>query len=127
MWHQLWRKTLMTISVPEVQPVQGRSFRIALVQLGNIGFDKAKNLAHAQSQILRAAQATPKTDLIVLPECFNSPYGVDHFGQFAEDIGFQPGTPYDVSSSESESIKMLSQVAKQTGVWLFGGASVLRP
>jgi omega-amidase len=55
-------------------------------------------------------------------ECFNSPYGHVHFPVYAETIGFEPGVAYDVANSESESVKLLSAVAKETGIWLLGGA-----
>jgi hypothetical protein len=48
-----------------------KPFNLALVQLGNVGADKASNLRHARSMILRAAtgdgESKPKPDLIVLP------------------------------------------------------------
>ena len=52
-------------------------FHLVLIQLGQIGPDKAKNLQHAKDMVHRAATGDngrhPKPDLIVLPECFNSP------------------------------------------------------
>lgn len=56
-----------------------------------------------------------------MKECFNSPYGHVHFPVYAEEIGFTPGTTFNVEESSSESVKMLSSVAKETGVWLLGG------
>ncbi|KAF9781881.1 carbon-nitrogen hydrolase [Thelephora terrestris] len=100
-----------------------RAFNLAFVQLGHVGSDKTKNLAHAREQILKAASREdgPKPQLIVLPECFNSPYGATHFPAYAETIGYIPGEPYDIAKSESDTVKMLSSVAKETGTWLFGG------
>jgi hypothetical protein len=43
---------------------------------------------------------------------------------YAEPIGFVEGQKYDIEKSESESIKMLSSVAKEAGVWVLGGQSV---
>ncbi|KAF9519881.1 hypothetical protein BS47DRAFT_1312122 [Hydnum rufescens UP504] len=101
-----------------------RAVRVALVQLGNVTADKSYNLQHARDMVLKAASgsAAGKPDLIVLPECFNSPYGVSYFPTYAEDIGYTPGEPYDVEKSESQSIKMLSSVAKEAGTWLIGGS-----
>lgn len=124
-----------------------RSFDLALIQLGQVGSDKTKNLAHAREQILKAAsrEEGPKPQLIVLPvsveisvlfgqtgslksadgrrqECFNSPYGATHFPAYAETIGYKPGVPYNPAGSESDTVKMLSSVAKETGTWLVGGA-----
>jgi len=44
-----------------------------------------------------------------------------YFPHYAENIGFQQGARYNVESSESESVKMLSDAAKAEGVWLLGG------
>lgn len=54
-------------------------------------------------------------------ECFNSPYGATHFPAYAETIGYKPGEPYDPARSESDTVKMLSSIAKETGTWLVGG------
>ncbi|KAI9510397.1 carbon-nitrogen hydrolase [Russula earlei] len=108
-----------------------KPFNLALIQLGQIGADKAANLKHARDMIRRAAGgeslgvgggAQGKPDLIVLPECFNSPYGHVHFPVYAENIGFNRGEKYDVEASESESVRMLSEAAKTEGVWLLGGS-----
>lgn len=42
---------------------------------------------------------------------------------YAEEIGYKHGEEYDVENTQSESVKMLSEVAKQTGTWLIGGTS----
>ncbi|KLO12029.1 carbon-nitrogen hydrolase [Schizopora paradoxa] len=104
---------------------QFRSFQLALIQLGQVGSDKAKNIEHAREMIMKAASGNegryPKPDLIVLPECFNSPYGVSFFPDYAEEIGYIPGQHYDISSSKSQSVRMLSKAAKETSTWLIGG------
>ncbi|KAK7023782.1 mitochondrial protein import protein mas5 [Favolaschia claudopus] len=96
-----------------------KPFKLALIQLGNITANKADNIKHAREMILKATAKQP--DLIVLPECFNSPYGHVHFPVYAEKIGFK-GKAYNVAESESESVKMLSGVAKETKTWLIGGS-----
>jgi len=94
-----------------------------LIQLGRIGSNKSDNLNHARAMINKAATREHKRpDVIVLPECFNSPYGHIHFPVYAEHIGFTPGKPYDVLGSASESVKMLSAAAKEAGTWLIGGS-----
>ncbi|KAL1752953.1 carbon-nitrogen hydrolase [Schizophyllum commune] len=100
-----------------------KPFTLALVQLGQIGSNKTENLKHARDMVLKAAAGKDgkKPNLIVLPECFNSPYGAQHFPVYAEKIGYVPGQTYDVSASSSESVKMLASVAKETGSWLIGG------
>ncbi|CDU25047.1 related to NIT3-nitrilase [Sporisorium scitamineum] len=71
---------------------------VALVQLGSTSFDKAFNLKRARDAVLRAASTRPGTSsssasisapvgMVVLPECFNSPYGVKYFVEYAESFG----------------------------------------
>lgn len=105
------------------KPPSFRPFTLALIQLGNVGADKAANLDHARLQILKAANNKLKPpNLIVLPECFNSPYGHVHFPVYAENINYKQGLEYDISKSESTSVQMLSAAAKETGTWLIGGS-----
>jgi hypothetical protein len=56
-----------------------------------------------------------------MKECFNSPYGHRHFPEYAETIDFDKGSEYEVEGSKSESVRMLSSAAKESGVWLIGG------
>ncbi|RPB25046.1 carbon-nitrogen hydrolase [Terfezia boudieri ATCC MYA-4762] len=60
-----------------------RPVKIACIQLLS-GKDKPKNLLLAREKVLEAAQN--KADIVVLPECFNSPYGCEWFDQYAEPI-----------------------------------------
>lgn len=58
--------------------VSGRSFKLALVQLGETSSSKADNLERAKELVTRAAKGKDGkegVDLVVLPECFNSLYG----------------------------------------------------
>ncbi|XP_023656809.1 omega-amidase NIT2 isoform X2 [Paramormyrops kingsleyae] len=81
-------------------------FRLAVVQL-NVTKVKADNLRRAQELVKEAAGQGAK--VVVLPECFNSPYGTKFFPEYAEKI---PG----------ESTQALSQAAKENGVYLVGGS-----
>ncbi|KAL4656869.1 omega-amidase NIT2 [Arapaima gigas] len=81
-------------------------FRLALVQL-HVTKVKADNLRRARELVKEAAGQGAK--VIVLPECFNSPYGANFFPEYAEAI---PG----------ESTQMLSEAAKESGVYLVGGS-----
>jgi len=46
-----------------------RPFRLALIQLGNVGANKGENLKHAREMIRKATQPETgkKPDLVVLP------------------------------------------------------------
>ncbi|CAL8309531.1 unnamed protein product [Lota lota] len=81
-------------------------FRLAVVQL-HVTSVKGDNLSKAKRLIKEAAGQGSK--LVVLPECFNSPYGTGFFREYAEKI---PG----------ESTQMLSEAAKENGVYLVGGS-----
>jgi len=114
----------MSSSVPVPSIPGAKPFRIALVQLGGISSDKQTNLLHAREMILKAANGMggPRPSLVVLPECFNSPYGYRHFPEYAEAIEFDKDSEYEVEGSKSESVRMLSSAAKESGVWLIGGS-----
>lgn len=80
--------------------------KVALVQLATTA-DKARNVSNAISKIGLAAQAGAK--LIVLPECWNSPYSVAAFPEYAESI---PGPTTNA----------LAEAAKSNSVFLIGGS-----
>jgi omega-amidase len=103
--------------------VAGSSFRLALIQLGHTSSSKAANLERARTKILEALNTKPRPDLVVLPECFNSPYGAHHFPEYAEDVGpFAPHKSFSAEHSPSETVRMLSQLAKDQKVWIVGGS-----
>ncbi|XP_053700612.1 omega-amidase NIT2 [Synchiropus splendidus] len=81
-------------------------FRLAVVQLQVTGV-KADNLVRARRLVKEAA--SQGSQVVLLPECFNSPYGTSFFPQYAERI---PG----------ESTQMLSEAAKEHQVYLVGGS-----
>ncbi|KAK9728218.1 Omega-amidase nit3 [Basidiobolus ranarum] len=81
-------------------------FKLALVQQ-KVGSCKATNLSIARDRVLEAARNG--ANVVVLPECFNSPYGAQHFPEYAETI---PG----------ESVEVLSQAAQKAKVYLVGGS-----
>ncbi|XP_061539774.1 omega-amidase NIT2 isoform X1 [Phycodurus eques] len=81
-------------------------FRLAVIQL-QVGTVKADNLSRARRLIDEAA--TQGSKVVLLPECFNSPYGSGFFPANAEKI---PG----------ESTRLLSQAAKDNKIYLVGGS-----
>ncbi|KAF3939834.1 Beta-ureidopropionase [Dactylella cylindrospora] len=84
--------------------------RLALVQLAT-GVDKTANLSRARTKVLEAAKAGAK--IVVLPECFNSPYGTNFFPQYAESLN---------PPSTSQSFSALSAIAKEAETYLIGGS-----
>lgn len=72
------------------------------------GADKAANIAKMTSKVAEAAASGAK--LVVLPECFNSPYAVSAFPKYAEKI---PG---------GDTTTALSDLAKKHGLFLVGGS-----
>jgi len=144
---------------------------LTLIQLGQTSFDKSKNLEHASNTISDAVKPTPKdqenTQMVVLPECWNSPYGVQYFDRYAEDFGgmwakikskvgseriealgtFDSEEETEVANQQqqsfvkrwtidgresakvkiddscpSETIQMMSSIAKKLGIVLVGGS-----
>ena len=117
-------------------PLLKKPFKLALVQLASgtwwdrdtlslsramtdgddvIGADKTANLSHARLKALEAAKAG--ASVIVLPECFNSPYGCQYFPKYAETILPSP-PPKDLSPSWHT----LSSIAAETKTYLVGGS-----
>lgn len=81
----------------------------------SIGADKAVNLTHARTKVLEAAKAG--ASLIVLPECFNSPYGTQYFPKYAETLLPSPPT-----KEQSPSYHALSAIAAEAKAYLVGGS-----
>ncbi|KAF2668851.1 carbon-nitrogen hydrolase [Microthyrium microscopicum] len=89
--------------------------RLALVQLACTA-DKAHNLSHARAKVLEAVNEH-KARIVVLPECFNSPYGTKYFGSYAETLLPSPPT-----AEQSPSFHALSKLAAEAQVYLVGGS-----
>jgi omega-amidase len=95
-------------------PVLKQRVTVACVQLAS-GPDKAANLLHAREKVHEAANSGAK--IVVLPECFNSPYGCSFFPTYAETL-----LPEPPSESQSPSYHALSAMAAAAKVYLVGGS-----
>jgi predicted amidohydrolase len=91
-----------------------KPLKLALVQLAS-GADKPANLAHARSKVLEAT--AQGANVVVLPECFNSPYGCKYFPSYAETL-----LPSPPSREQSPSYHALSDMAKEAKAYLIGGS-----
>ncbi|KAL8695096.1 MAG: hypothetical protein Q9218_000374 [Villophora microphyllina] len=80
-----------------------------------VGPNKSANLSRARNRVLEAAGRG--ASLIVLPECFNSPYGCQYFPKYAETL-----LPSPPSHEKSPSFHALSELAKETKTYLLGGS-----
>ena len=80
-----------------------------------VGADKAANLNRARSKVLEATSKGAK--VVVLPECFNSPYGTTFFPKYCEQL-----LPSPPSESQSPSFHALSALAKEAKIYLIGGS-----
>ena len=81
--------------------------KLGLVQM-KVAPDVHINLQRAAHFVKDLAQRGAR--MVALPECFNSPYGTSYFGKYAEQI---PDGP---------SVKALSTMARENGVYLVGGS-----
>ncbi|KAL5400476.1 hypothetical protein PMIN06_011975 [Paraphaeosphaeria minitans] len=91
-----------------------QSVKVALVQLACTA-DKAHNLSHARTKVLEATERGAK--IVVLPECFNSPYGTKYFPQYAETLLPSPPT-----ENQSPTFHALSKLAKEANAYIVGGS-----
>ncbi|XP_059610882.1 omega-amidase NIT2-like isoform X2 [Phlebotomus argentipes] len=98
---------------------ESKYLRVALLQL-KVGKNKEENVSRAIEKLRSAvAEHGPnsstwtsknKNFLCILPECFNSPYGVKYFNEYAETI------PDGYTSRE------ISKAAKELGIYLIAGS-----
>ncbi|KAJ5280376.1 hypothetical protein N7478_005748 [Penicillium angulare] len=90
-----------------------KSLKVACIQIAS-GPNKAHNISQARQKVLEAAAAG--ASLVVLPECFNSPYSTGKFREYAEPLSPHP------DPNKAPSFAALSQMAQDTGVFLIGGS-----
>jgi len=91
-----------------------KSLKIALCQI-KVGADKVLNISNAA----KALDASSPAKLVVLPECWNSPYSTASFPKYAEIVPSVGGFP---DPTDSPSISMICQKAKDMNIWIVGGS-----
>lgn len=99
--------------------------RVGLCQLA-VNEDKQATLTHAATVIESAV--LQRVRLVVLPECFNSPYDTKCFPAYAEELPSPErcGSNEDIAraypAERSPTVDFLRQAAAQHGVYLVGGS-----
>ncbi|CAM1500977.1 Fc.00g101390.m01.CDS01 [Cosmosporella sp. VM-42] len=96
------------------EPVLKQPVKLACIQLA-CGADKDANLKHAGEFVAKAASSGSR--IVVLPECFNSPYGTKYFPEYAETLLPSPPT-----RDQAPSYHALSAMAADNKVYLVGGS-----
>ncbi|KAF2206085.1 nitrilase family protein-like protein [Delitschia confertaspora ATCC 74209] len=100
-------------------PILKQSLKLALIQLSTTS-SKSTNLSHARTKVLEAAKQGAK--LVVLPECFNSPYGTKYFSKYAEVLMPKGSKDSEPTKEQSPTFHALRDMAKEAGVWIVGGS-----
>lgn len=95
-------------------PVLKQSVKLACIQLAS-GADKQANLQRAAEHVEKAAAQGNK--IVILPECFNSPYGTKYFPQYAETL-----LPSPPPADQAPSFHALAKMASDNKVYLVGGS-----
>ncbi|GME68999.1 unnamed protein product [[Candida] boidinii] len=99
----------MTSVLKMTSSVLSKNLKVALIQFHS-GGDKSLNLQKCKEFIHIALTKDPKLDMIVLPECWNSPYSVNEFKNYSENI------------PNGETTKFLSDLAKENKNIIIGGS-----
>nr|XP_018912339.1 PREDICTED: omega-amidase NIT2 [Bemisia tabaci]XP_018912340.1 PREDICTED: omega-amidase NIT2 [Bemisia tabaci] len=84
-----------------------KGLRLGLIQL-SVGANKAHNVQNALKFVKKAKEGG--SNIIVLPECFNAPYGTKYFPEYAESI------------PDGETSRALSAAAKEVKAYIVGGS-----
>ena len=92
------------------------STKIGICQI-KVGANKDENIARAKQAISEAK--SKGAELVILPECWNSPYSTASFPKYAEHV---PNVGKQVDNASSPSVSMLCSIAKENNIWLIGGS-----
>ena len=95
------------VNITSIKEYMATKLKIALIQC-LVSTSKQQNIRRACDLIRQAASNGAR--LVVLPEIWNSPYGVKYFPEYAENI------------PNGETVQALSDCAKQSKIYLVGGS-----
>ena len=95
-------------------------FRLAVVQM-SASADKADNIERAVRMIEEASLGG--ASMVVLPECFNCPFAISRFGEYAEVIpqSFEEQREA-ASSARSPTYHAMRSASKLNSVWVVAGS-----
>lgn len=100
---------------------KGLNPRVALLQF-SVSDDKPQNHITARDFVRRAVSSG--AELVVLPEIWNGPYATAAFPEYAENLP-DVGETFEGNAKWGEtcpSAKVLSDLAKEFGIWIVGGS-----
>ena len=98
-----------------------KDFTLALLQMTVSGV-KARNWETAKRLATKAVTGPSAAEMVVLPECFNSPYGLDFFIPYSEPVPRLNTLAADIQPSIYPTASMLSSLAKDLNVYVVGGS-----
>ena len=81
--------------------------KVGICQL-EVNSNKDINYENMQSSVNKLVLEDVK--IVILPECWNCPYGIEYFQEYSEDI------------NNSKSIKLMSEISKNNKIYLIGGS-----
>ena len=110
----------MSSSSSMIKSSTKNNLKIGIVQMGVDPIDKNVNIKNAEKHINDIASLG--SELVVLPEVWNSPYAAASFPPYAEPIPSIGISYKDIDSNESPSTKMLGEMACNHNIWLIGGS-----
>eukprot|EP00470_Lotharella_oceanica_P017105 CAMPEP_0170184856 /NCGR_PEP_ID=MMETSP0040_2-20121228/34841_1 /TAXON_ID=641309 /ORGANISM="Lotharella oceanica, Strain CCMP622" /LENGTH=297 /DNA_ID=CAMNT_0010431047 /DNA_START=68 /DNA_END=961 /DNA_ORIENTATION=- len=107
---------MATVAEAKTATVKPGTVKLALCQI-LCGEDKKKNIETARSAVEGAC--ANGAELVILPECWNSPYDTSAFPVYCEPI---PTAAADLTEELNPSTSFLVNIAKEKKIWLIGGS-----
>lgn len=118
-------KSMSTSADNDTKTQKLEQLRVALCQF-HVTEEKSLNLETCKSYIDQAvSSSSPKVDLIVLPEIWNSPYATAAFAEYAEPVPIveiDKETNVMATKENSPSVHLLQQKAIQHQIYIVGGS-----
>jgi omega-amidase len=101
-----------------------QKFRLALIQF-TVTANKSENLKKATELISEAAKKGAQ--ILALPECCNSPYGNQFFGEYAEDLSGESVSTYAKAAADNKVFLVAGSIPERRNGKLFNTCTVFGP